>query len=122
MTLRACRSAGRSESVTPGLGVFWMGFGGAAMQCDGGAGDGGPAAPYGGEPGNGQPGDDDDGNEIDHAEDSDVTVAREQQWPAHGDDVERDDQETVGYPEAVGQVVWGELHTDRASGHRHEQR
>ncbi len=105
--VRDCRSAGGSEAVSPGLGVLGMGSGEAAMKRDGGTGDSRLAAPHGGEPGNGQPGDDDDGNEVDRAEDSDVSVAREQERPAHGDDVERNDQETDKYPDAVGQMVHG---------------
>jgi AcrR family transcriptional regulator len=44
------------------------GLGEAAMQRDGGAGNGRPPAPHRGEPGNGEPGNNDDGNQVDDAE------------------------------------------------------
>jgi AcrR family transcriptional regulator len=105
----------------PGRGVVRMRLGDPAVQRDGGTGDGRPPAPHGGEAGNGEPGDDDDSDEVDDAEERDVAVARHQKRPAHGDDVERDDQKTIGQPDAVGEVVRGQLHADRATDHRRQQ-
>src|SRR5438105_2800643 len=98
-----------------------IGFGQAAVQGDGGTGDSRPRTPDRSEPGNSEPGNDDDGNEIDSAEDNDVAVPRNQQRPAHGDDIENDDQEAVSDPDAVGKVVRGKRHADRAADHRREQ-
>jgi len=114
-------SASRHEPAGSGRGPVRMRLGDPAVQRDGGAGDGRPSAPHRGEAGDGEPGDDDDGDEVDDAEERDVAVARHQQRPAHGDDVERDDQKTVGQPDAVGEVVRGQLHADRATDHRRQQ-
>jgi hypothetical protein len=93
----------------------------AAVQRHSGAGQSRPPAPHRGEPGNGEPGNDDDGNKVDDAENSDIAVARYQERPAHGDDVAGDDPEAVGQPDAVGEVVGGEPHPDRATDHGRQQ-
>lgn len=102
------RSALRHEPAGAGVRMMAMGSGVAAVQRDGAAGCRSPPAPYGSEPGGGQPGNDDDGHEVDDAEDRDVTVTRQQQRPAHRNDVSGGDQETVMQPDAVGEVVGGE--------------
>src|SRR6266851_1054976 len=114
-------SAGGNKVVSRGPGAVRMGLGEAAVQRDGAAGHGRPPAPHGGEPGDREPGNDDDGHEVDDAEDSDVAAARHQERPAHGDDIQGDDQEAVRQPEAVGEVVGSEFHADRATDHRGEQ-
>ena len=115
-------STGGNEVASPGPGSLRMGPGEAAVQRDSAAGQGRPPAPHGGEPGNREPGDDDHGNKVDDAEESDVPVSRHKERPAHGDDIESDDQEAVVQPDAVGEVVRGELHADRATDHCREQR
>src|SRR5690349_20419340 len=98
----ACSASSRRESLRQtGPSALRIGFGEAAVQCDGGTGDGRPGTPDRSEPRNGEPGNDDDGNDVDSAEDDDVAVPRHQQRPAHRDDIQSDDQETVSDPDAI---------------------
>src|SRR5260370_25476560 len=99
---RRCRSADRNQPVMSGPGALRTGPGEAAVQCDGGAGDGRPPAPHRGEPGDGEPGDDDDGDEVDDAEQRDAPVARHQQRPAYGHDIQHDDHQPGRDPDAAG--------------------
>ena len=91
------------------------------MEGNGGTRDRRPTAPNGSETVDREPRDDGDSDQVDDAEQHDAATARQQQRPANGENVERDDEGSMVELDAVGEVIRAQLHANGTAEHRREQ-